>query len=41
VASIGDRAFCECYNLTSINVDENNQNYSSENGNLFNTRKSI
>ena len=39
VTSIGDRAFYECISLTGINVDENNQNYCSEDGVLFNKDK--
>ena len=39
VTSIGDGAFSECSSLTSISVDENNKNYSSENGVLFNKEK--
>ncbi|MGN0443109.1 MAG: leucine-rich repeat domain-containing protein, partial [Acutalibacteraceae bacterium] len=36
VTSIGDDAFRGCAGLTSITVDENNSNYSSLNGVLFN-----
>lgn len=36
VTSIGDRAFYYCKSLTSITVDEDNMNYSSLDGNLFN-----
>ena len=39
VASIGDRAFGGCTSLTSINVDTCNNEYSSENGVLFNKNK--
>ena len=38
VVSIGVDAF-SCYNLVSINVDENNAHYSSEDGILFNKDK--
>ncbi len=34
-------AFANCYNLTSINVSENNPNYSSIDGVLFNKDKSV
>ncbi len=36
VTSIGEIAFCWSVNLTSITVDENNPNYSSKDGVLFN-----
>ena len=39
VTSIGNEAFFACYSLTSINVDSENPNYSSVNGNLFNKDK--
>ncbi|MDR2853982.1 MAG: leucine-rich repeat protein [Prevotellaceae bacterium] len=39
VTSIGVQAFYGCSSLTSINVDENNPNYSSEDGVLFNKNK--
>jgi len=39
VASIGDGAFSGCSNLTSITVDEDNPNYTSENGILYNKAK--
>ena len=39
VTSIGDRAFCYCFNLTSVIVSENNQCYSSYNGDLYNKDK--
>ena len=39
VTSIGDKAFYKCISLTGINVDENNQNYCSEDGVLFNKDK--
>ena len=39
VTSIGDYAFSGCSSLTGINVDENNQNYCSEDGVLFNKDK--
>ena len=37
--SIGHGAFYECRSLTGINVEENNQNYCSEDGVLFNKDK--
>ena len=39
VTSIGDRAFNYCFNLTSVIVSENNQCYSSYNGDLYNKDK--
>ncbi|MBR3864012.1 MAG: leucine-rich repeat domain-containing protein [Clostridia bacterium] len=39
VTSIGDEAFYCCDSLTSITVDENNEYYSSLNGNLYNKDK--
>ncbi|MGN1123813.1 MAG: fibronectin type III domain-containing protein, partial [Eubacterium sp.] len=39
VTSIGDFAFEDCSSLTSITVDLNNQNYSSQDGVLFNKDK--
>ena len=39
VMSIGHGAFYECRSLTGINVEENNQNYCSEDGVLFNKDK--
>ena len=39
VTSIGDGAFSWCNSLTSITVDENNKNYSSQDGVLFNKEK--
>ena len=39
VTAIGDYAFFECYGLTEIEVAENNTNYSSEEGVLFNKDK--
>jgi hypothetical protein len=36
VTSIGEWAFCGCDSLTSINVDADNEYYSSLNGNLYN-----
>ena len=36
VTSIGDRAFDDCTSLTNISVNENNANYSSLNGDLYN-----
>lgn len=41
VTSIGDRAFYYCKSLTSITVDEDNMNYSSLDGNLFNKDKTV
>jgi hypothetical protein len=38
---IGDGAFSECASLENINVDNNNQNFLSENGVLFNKNKTI
>ena len=35
VISIGDRAFYNCYNLTSITVDADNTSYKSVDGNLY------
>lgn len=40
VESIGSHAFYRCINLTSINVDDNNPNYCSLDGVLFNKDKS-
>ena len=39
VTSIGDYTFDGCSSLTGINVEENNQNYCSEDGVLFNKDK--
>ena len=39
VTSIGNSAFYNCSSLTGINVAENNQNYCSEDGVLFNKDK--
>lgn len=39
VTHIGDFAFRDCSSLISINADENNQNYSSQDGNLFSKDK--
>ena len=39
VTSIGDTAFGFCDSLTAINVSGNNQNYSSQDGVLFNKNK--
>ncbi len=39
VTSIGDDAFYDCTSLTAINVGENNVNYSSQDGVLFNKDK--
>ena len=41
VTSIGDGAFSGCTGLTSINVDNNNEDYTSENGVLFSKDKSV
>ena len=41
VETIGNRVFNGCNNLTEINVDTNNNNYSSDNGILFNNNKSM
>ncbi len=41
VSFINPRAFANCSELTYINADENNENYSSENGILFNKDKSV
>ena len=41
VTSIGSGAFANCSGLTNINVDENNSEYVSENGVLFNKSKSV
>ena len=41
VISIGDSAFEGCRGLTSITVDENNLNYSSQDGVLFDKAKTI
>ncbi len=40
VTSIGEGAFRSCSSLTSITIDDKNNNYSSENGVLFNKDKS-
>ncbi|MDR3236384.1 MAG: leucine-rich repeat protein [Prevotellaceae bacterium] len=40
VESIGESAFVSCLNLTAINVDAGNSNYSSDGGVLFNKNKS-
>lgn len=39
LTSIGDSSFYRCESLVDINVDENNPNYSSENGVLFDKNK--
>ena len=39
VASIGDGAFKGCYNLTSVNFSENNKNYCSVDGVLYDKGK--
>ena len=41
VTTIGDYAFAWCDSLTSVNVSVNNQNYSSQNGVLFNKDKTM
>ncbi len=41
VTSIGDRAFSGCTGLTSIAVADNNKNYSSHDGVLFNKDKTV
>ena len=41
IAEIGDYAFLECSNLEAINVNENNKNYMSENGILFNKERTM
>ena len=41
VTSIGRGAFEDCASLASISVDENNENYSSDDGILFNKDKTI
>ncbi|MBQ4368693.1 MAG: leucine-rich repeat domain-containing protein [Candidatus Methanomethylophilus sp.] len=41
VTSIGNEAFAECTSLVSIVVDEGNENYSSEDGVLFNKNKTM
>ena len=41
VTSIGNSAFSDCDSLTSITVDGNNQNYSSQDGVLFNKDKTV
>ena len=41
VTFIDDSAFARCTSLTSITVDSQNQNYSSENGVLYNKDKTI
>jgi hypothetical protein len=39
VTSIGGRAFSHCYNITSINVNAGNNEYSSQDGVLYNKNK--
>jgi hypothetical protein len=39
VASIGDGAFFSCWKLTAINVENDNENYASEDGVLFDKAK--
>ncbi len=41
VTEIGDDAFGYCTNLTSIDVGQNNKNYTSEDGILFNKDKTV
>ncbi|MDO5311203.1 MAG: leucine-rich repeat domain-containing protein [Clostridia bacterium] len=41
VTSIGDSVFYDCDSLASITVDEDNMNYSSLDGNLFNKDKTV
>ena len=41
VETIGDLAFCNCRSLTGISVGENNKNYSSADGVLFNKDKTV
>lgn len=41
VTSLGPRPFANCTALPGISVDENNPNYSSQNGVLFNKAKSV
>ena len=41
VENMGDVAFWNCDSLTSIMVDENNKNYSSADGVLFNKNKTV
>ena len=41
VESIGDWAFGGCWNLSAINVDESNPNYSSMDGLLYNKSKTV
>ena len=41
VTSIGDDAFYHCSSLTNINVSDNNKNYSSIDGVLFNKDKTV
>lgn len=41
VTEVNSSAFLSCYNLTKINVDLDNQLYSSEDGVLFNKDKSL
>lgn len=38
---IGDSAFADCYSLLNINVDGNNQYYSSKDGILYNKNKTV
>lgn len=40
VKTVGDYAFCNCENLAEIKVDEENENYSSASGVLYNKDKS-
>ena len=41
VTTIGEAAFAECTNLEEINVDTENNNYTSEDGVLFNKDKTV
>ena len=41
VKKIGDRAFQECFELKEIEVDENNANYSSLDGVLYNKKETL
>ena len=41
VMSIGEYAFCNCSGLIAINVNANNQNFSSDNGVLFTKNKTV
>ena len=41
VLYIGDKCFDNCWQLSSIKVEEGNQNYSSDDGMLYNSDKSV